>query len=62
MSSLNVELVHTILHAVSMRTVGTPKSQNMDNYYVYQDYDHKSKNEFVIESIEIHDYDQWDIS
>jgi hypothetical protein len=62
MSSLNVELVHTILHAVSMRTVGTAKSYNKDNYQVYHDYDHESKNEFVMESIEIQDYDQWDIT
>lgn len=27
MSSLNIELVHIILHAVSMRTVGTAKSE-----------------------------------
>jgi hypothetical protein len=33
MSSLNIELVHVILHAVSFRTVGTAKSSN--NYKVY---------------------------
>lgn len=55
MSSLNIELVHVILHAVSSRTVGTAKSSS--NYQVYQDYDHESKNEFCIESIEIEDRD-----
>lgn len=59
MSSLNIELVHIILHAVSMRTVGTTKS---DNFWVYHDYDHESKNEFVMDSIEIEDHDQWDIT
>lgn len=33
MSSLNIELVHIILTAVSTRTVGVPKST--DNYKVY---------------------------
>ena len=53
MSSLNIELVHIILTAVSTRTVGTPKSK--DNYKVYQDYDHNNKNRFVIENIVIPD-------
>lgn len=60
MSSLNIELVHIILHAVSMRTVGTAKSK--ENFHVYHDYDHESKNEFVMDSIEIEDHDQWDIT
>lgn len=60
MSSLNIELVHIILHAVSMKTVGTAKSHQ--DYKVYHDYDHNSKNEFVLDSIEIQDHDQWDIT
>jgi hypothetical protein len=60
MSSLNIELVHIILHAVSMKTVGTAKHES--DYRVYHDYDHLSKNEFVMDSIEIEDRDKWDIS
>ena len=60
MSSLNIELVHIILYAVSSRTVGTAKSNN--NWKVYNDYDHKSSNEFILESIEIEDKDNWDVA
>lgn len=60
MSSLNIELVHIILSAVSERTVGTAKSKN--NFKVYNDYDHKSCNEFVLDSIEIEDKDNWDVA
>jgi uncharacterized membrane protein len=42
MSSLNIELVHIILTAVSSRTVGTPKHDS--DFRVYQDYDFVSKN------------------
>ena len=59
MSSLNIELVHIILTAVSTRTVGTPKSKW--NYKVYQDYDHSNKNKFVIDNIEIPDKKDWDV-
>lgn len=51
MSSLNVELVHIILTAVSQRTVGTPKHES--DFSVYQNYDFQSKNRFTIDSIEI---------
>ena len=59
MSSLNIELVHIILTAVSSHTVGTPKSK--DNYKVYMDYDHNNKNKFVIDNIEIADKSDWDV-
>ena len=59
MSSLNIELVHIILTAVSTRTVGTPKSKT--NYKVYQNYDHTNKNKFVIDNIEIPDKKDWDV-
>jgi len=59
MSSLNIELVHIILTTVSNNTVGTPKS--VDNYKVYQNYDHTNQNTFVLDSIEIDDRKQWDV-
>lgn len=60
MSSLNIELVHIILTTVSKNTVGTPKS--LDNYKVYQNYDHTNMNTFVLDSIEIDDRKQWDVN
>ena len=60
MSSLNIELVHIILTTVSKNTVGTPKSSK--NYKVYQNYDHTNMNTFVLDSIEIEDQQQWNIS
>jgi hypothetical protein len=60
MSSLNIELVHIILSAVSEKTVGTAKSKT--DFKVYNDYDHKSSNEFVLDSIEIEDKDNWDVA
>lgn len=60
MSSLNIELVHIILTAVSTRTVGVPKSS--DNYKVYQNYDHSNKNRFVIDNIVIPDKKDWDVA
>ena len=59
MSSLNIELVHIILTAVSTRTVGMPKSK--DNHRAYQDYDHSNKHKFVIDNIEIPDKKNWDV-
>ena len=60
MSSLNIELVHIILTAVSQRTVGTPKHES--NFLVYQNYDFNNKNEFVIDYIEINDRKEWDVA
>jgi len=59
MSSLNVELVHIILTAVSQKTVGTPK--HGDDFTVYHDYDFVSKNEFTIDCIEIENRKDWDL-
>jgi len=59
MSSLNIELVHIILTAVSQRTVGTAKHET--NFLVYQSYDFNNKNEFVIDYIEINDRKEWDV-
>lgn len=59
MSSLNIELVHIILTAVSEKTVGTPKHE--DNFMVYQGYDFSSKNKFVLDCIEIEDRKAWDV-
>lgn len=59
MSSLNIELVHIILTAVSQKTVGTPKHDS--DFLVYQNYDFNNKNEFVIDYIEINDRKEWDI-
>lgn len=60
MSSYNIELVHIILTTVSGHTVGTPKS--VDNYKVYQDYDHTNSNAFVLDSIEIEDRKSWSVN
>lgn len=60
MSSYNIELVHIILTTVSAHTVGTPKS--VDNYKVYQDYDHTNSNAFVLDSIEIEDRKSWSVN
>jgi len=60
MSSLNIELVHIILFAVSERTVGTAKHE--EDYRVYQDYDHTNENTFVVDSIEIPDKETWDVA
>ena len=59
MSSLNIELVHIILTTVSKNTVGTPKSEK--DYRVYRDYDHTNQNNFVIDSIEIENRQDWDV-
>lgn len=57
MSSLNIELVHIILKAVSQYTVGTPKSKDFTKY---QDYDFTSSNRFTIDSIEIENRKNWE--
>lgn len=59
MSSLNIELVHIILTAVSQKTVGTPKHDS--DFKVYQDYDFINKNHFMLDCIEIEDRQQWDV-
>ena len=59
MSSYNIELVHIILTTVSKNTVGTPKSIN--DYKVYQDYDHTNMNKFTLDSIEIEDRKSWSV-
>jgi hypothetical protein len=60
MSSLNIELVHIILTAVSSKTVGTPK-HNID-FTVYMDYDFNNKNSFTLDCIEIEDRKEWDLN
>ena len=57
MSSLNIELVHIILTAVSSKTVGTTKSKDFRNYH---EYDFSSKNEFTLDCIEIENRRDWD--
>jgi len=59
MSSLNIELVHIILTAVSEKTVGTAKS--IDDHHVYMNYDHTNENTFIIDCIEIPDREEWDV-
>ena len=60
MSSLNIELVHIILTAVSEKTVGTPKHAN--DFRVYQDYDFNNKHSFTLDCIEIQNRKDWDIN
>jgi hypothetical protein len=60
MSSLNIELVHIILTAVSSKTVGTPKHNS--DFRVYMDYDFDNKNKFTLDCIEIEDRKEWDLN
>ena len=59
MSSLNIELVHIILTAVSSKTVGIAKSEDFRNYH---DYDFSSKNTITLDCIEIENREDWDFS